>query len=277
MLYMQLFLLCTIILQWNIVEGSLKKGVAHWADNYLCDDFKVLNNMTWWYDWRMSLNYFHQHHICESTIDHYKHSYVPMVWSYYSNTVINIDPAAHYILGFNEPNHRDQANLTPEQAASHWPDMERHSHGKPLVSPSAAPCGANCLGDTTDWFDKFFQHCTGCRIDFLATHAYYCNPDQTMHFLESLYHRYGKKIWLTEFACANTADPHKVLNYMKLILPRLEAAPYVYRYSWYMARIKETSGFVNYASSLLEPNTSTLTALGHFYNTFQEHGTSIIG
>lgn len=154
-----------------------------------------------------------------------------MVWSYYSNTHINIVDKAQFILGFNEPNHRDQANLSPKQAAAAWLEMERNSKGKPLISPSAAACGGNCNhGDTVQWFNEFFQHCNNCRVDYLATHSYYCDPHQTMHFLRDLYHRYGRKIWLTEFACANTADPVKTLNFMKQILPRLETADFVFRY-----------------------------------------------
>lgn len=259
------------------VQCSQKKGIAHWADNYSCNDFKALN-VSWWYDWRMDLNYFHKHNICSSSIDSYKNTHVPMVWSYHSNTKINIANEAQFILGFNEPNHRNQANLTPQQAAVAWPDMERNSKGKPLVSPSAAPCGANCNhGDTVNWFNEFFKHCNNCRIDYLATHAYFCNADRTMHFLENLYHKYGRKIWLTEFACANTADPVKTLNYMKHILPRLEAADYVFRYSWYMARITGSNPFVNSAASLLEPHTSTLTALGQYYNNFQGYSPAVVG
>ena len=32
-----------------LAETSGKKGAAAWAPNLLCDDFRVLNNMSWWY------------------------------------------------------------------------------------------------------------------------------------------------------------------------------------------------------------------------------------
>jgi hypothetical protein len=136
---------------------------------------------------------------------------------------------SQYILGFNEPNHFKQSNLTALEAALLWPEIEKISGGRPLVSPSASPCGGKCHGDTQEWFDLFFRYCNGCRVDYLATHAYNCEADSTMNFLYGLYIRYGRKIWLTEFACPYTSDPENEKKYMSQILPRLESAPFVFR------------------------------------------------
>ncbi|XP_045205374.2 uncharacterized protein LOC123557765 isoform X2 [Mercenaria mercenaria] len=259
--------ICLIVLD-VFVQGSEKKGVVHWADSYMCDDFKALDNMTWWHDFRMNLNYFHDNKICLSTIDSYKKTHVPMVWGYWSKTKINIDNDAQYILGFNEPNHKKQSNMTPEKAAAAWREVEKYSKGKPLVSPSAAVCGNECQSDEIEWFDKFFALCKGCRIDYLSTHTYWCNPDKVMKYLEMLYKKYGRKIWLTEFACSKTLNPSRQLMFMKQILPQLEAADYIFRYSWYSARITK-SGFVTTSASLLKPDSSSLTILGQWYNEFQ--------
>ena len=51
-----------------------------------------------------------------------------------------------------------------------------------------------------------------------------------------MYNRYGKKIWLTEFACPMTNDPNTIKQYMQEVLPRLEAADYVDRYAWFASR-----------------------------------------
>ena len=37
------------------------------------------------------------------------------------------------------------------------------------------------------------------------------------------------RIWLTEFSCPQRHSVTEQLNYMKAVLPRLEAASYVYR------------------------------------------------
>ena len=158
--------------------------------------------------------------------------YVPMVWSWYPahSKTVRVPDNAEAVSGFNEPNHREQANLRAADAAVYWRTIEQQSKGKPLVSPSSAPCGGSgCLGNTNQWFDEFFRHCNGCRVDYLATHHYSCSADNTMRYLKNLYDQYGKKIWLTEFACSYSSDARKQLHYMQTLLPKLEAAPFVYR------------------------------------------------
>ncbi|XP_060605779.1 uncharacterized protein LOC132758240 [Ruditapes philippinarum] len=251
------------------VQGSVKKGVVHWADSYECDDFKVLDNINWWYDFRMNLNYFHKNDICTSSVDTYLYNYVPMVWGHWRDTVINLpEDSQQFVLGFNEPNHKKQSNMSPEKAAAAWKEVEKNSKGRKLVSPSAATCGDKCNVDEFEWFDKFFELCKGCRVDYLAAHTYWCNPGKVMRYLWQLYKRYNRKIWLTEFACGKTTYEMEQLDFMEQILPALEDADFVFRYSWYSARIKK-SGFVTTSASLLKPDRSELTTLGRFYNDFQ--------
>ena len=68
------------------------------------------------------------------------------------------------ILGFNEPNHSDQANMSPETVAHEWIKFQNFYPHNKLVSPAAAP------PHTTEWFDKFFAKCKqlGCRVDYLG-------------------------------------------------------------------------------------------------------------
>ena len=112
------------------------------------------------------------------------------------------------------------------------------------MSPSAAG------GGNEEWFERFFAECEilGCRIDYLATHDYHGETEVVMNRLEELYHRwllfvsfqsfwvqnvsrYGKKIWLTEFAKCCTHDEDEIMDFVKEIIPRLEEADYIYRYS----------------------------------------------
>jgi hypothetical protein len=55
---------------------------------------------------------------------------------------------------------------------------------------------------------------------------------------------------------------------MKAILPLLEASPYVEAYSWFIARWKTDDWFLCANCSLLEQNSSQLTALGEYYLNF---------
>lgn len=192
--------------------------------------FSILQNR---YDWGANIDNIRERSNCENVIDN-ADIHVPMVWgygSYFSNYYIY--DHTEYLLGFNEPNHHGQSNITPQEAASYWKEVEKLADGRLIVSPAAAPCGTGCNGNTTKWFDEFFGNCIDCRIDFLATHAYFCSANKTMEFLEGLYKRYNMLIWLTEFSCPYVNKPERELKYMKEVLPLLEAAPYVFRYMFF--------------------------------------------
>jgi len=251
----------------NLVSGpkycgkrSSKKGVSFDPKKSKCDDFRQFDGMGWYYNW--------------GTRDPQKDSnckghnipsgFVPMIWT----------KKQHYpkldgydtVLGFNEPNHSDQANMSPEDAAYHWKRFQAAYPDKKLVSPAAAPPGV------TKWFDRFFKACQGCRVDYLATHLYSGNAAYDKKFLEDLYQRYGKKIWLTEFAKPSTFSSKDELNYMKEILPYLEASDHIYRYSWFVHRFTHHGSghgwFLDRAISLMKNDRSELTELGRYYNDF---------
>merc|ERR1712173_418880 len=137
---------------------------------------------------------------------HEKGGYVPMIWGY-NKYAKEPFPELHFpmVLGFNEPNHGGQANLSPQKAAQLWVDeFQRTYTDRTLISPAAAPGG---YIDVFAWFDQFFAECDklgGCRVDHIATHLYTGNAEYDIQFLERLYKRYNKKIWLTEFAVPHT-------------------------------------------------------------------------
>ncbi|KAL3864714.1 hypothetical protein ACJMK2_006371 [Sinanodonta woodiana] len=242
--------------------GSGKKGLAVAPENYRCGDLDHFTNVHWWYDWGKTPSYHEKLH-CGNL----KSGRVPMIWSWSSD--LNIHPDSQYILGFNEPNFYHQSNMTPQVAAQHWRQLEQHFPGKLLVSPAAAPCGSHeqCMSNGEEWFAQFFQHCQGCRVDFLATHGYWCSADTTMHYLQGLWDRFHKPIWLTEFSCPQTHSEDTQLRYMKEILPRLEAAHFVSHYSWFVHRFK-SDGWIYSSTSLVHQDSSALTTLGEFYNNF---------
>ena len=116
------------------------------------------------------------------------------------------------ILGYNEPDQHEQADITPEEAAIAWIQHQEKYADRILVSP--APANAN-----TKWMDAFMAACEplGCRIDYLATHIYTGTPNEIMTRLKEFSERYGgRKIWLTEFALAKTHDEVNTLLYNSL-------------------------------------------------------------
>ncbi|KAK7482016.1 hypothetical protein BaRGS_00026708, partial [Batillaria attramentaria] len=248
-----------------IVEGSSKKGVAVPSETYRCGDFHALRGISWWYDWGQTPYY---HNGCGEAL---LPGRVPMVWGWRNgiDLPLNIPHDATAILGFNEPNFHPQSNISPQAAAQHWRELQNKvGAGRVLVSPSPAPCGGSiCMSNTDQWFREFFAACHDCRVDYIATHAYWCDPDITMHYLEGLWNEFHKQIWLTEFSCPQKNSVAEQLAYMRALLPRLESAHYVAKYSWFASRF-HGDGWAVSATSLLDQHSSTLTQLGHYYVNF---------
>jgi len=266
----------------NTLRGrSSKKGLCiPPGENFHCGDLAAFKNVSWWYNWHVTPN-----HEQTPPEDHCSCTtgscgpppankiFVPMVWGYNEedrpwHDDINDPVSDQYdvILGFNEPNHADQADIPPEVAASAWLELQNIYPDTVLVSPSAAG------GGSLQWFETFFPLCEalGCRIDYLATHDYHGDADLVMERLELLYQRFGKKIWLTEFAKCCTKDENQVLDFMKEIIPRLEAAEFVYRYSWFITRYNEKNftgdWYLDSVNSLFQTDSSELSNLGKLYD-----------
>ena len=210
------------------------------------------------YDWRQTPNDEHRLNKCSYSV---RSGYVPMVNGKHFERGINISVKSQYLLGFNEPDHKVQANLTAAQAAIMWKEVEKNGVGKVLVSPAVT---------NIHWLEQFFHECHNCRVDHVAIHIYdwNCNVHRVMSKLKQAWDRFHKPIWLTEFACPRTTSANEQLRFMREILPLLEAAPYVFRYAWFASRWMVQGDYVDKSASLLKPYSADLTPLGHYYNNF---------
>lgn len=174
---------------------------------------------------------------------------------------------AEYLLGFNEPNFFEQANLSAADAARLWPQLEAIADSEQLglVSPAVNFCGDDEQGtgpchDTNpfDYLTEFFAACSGCRVDYVAAHWYNCDTSSLKWYLGEL-KQFGRPIWLTEFACAYGGDSSLAgqERYMREAIPVLEEDPDVFRYAWFSADpIPEAELF---------DDAGALTALGRVY------------
>jgi hypothetical protein len=174
---------------------------------------------------------------------------------------------SQFLLGFNEPNFFEQANLSASEAAQLWPQVQQvaAARGLGLVSPAVNFCGddqakTGPCHDTNpvDYLTEFFAACRGCQVDHVAVHWYNCDGDSLQWYLGE-FKRFGRSIWLTEFACAYGGDrsPAGQESYMREAVPVLEADPDVYRYAWF-------SGSPIPEAELLTEQ-GALTALGEVY------------
>ncbi len=240
---------------------SPKRGIC--GDASPQDLVTLAPSTTWYYDWSVA-----PPATLEGQLSGIE--WVPMVWGgIYASDVAGIEaiiPAgSKYLLGFNEPNFRSQANLTPAQAASMWPNLEKIAtdKGLMLVSPAVNWCGDCVTGvtnDPVDWLDKFFAACPGCRVDYIAIHSYAPGSSALAGYINK-FRKYGKPLWITEFAPWDPPKPdfEGVVRYMKEAIPILENDPIVFRYSWFATRVGSNPDI-----SLLGAN-GTLTKLGQLY------------
>ena len=211
--------------------------------------------ITWWYNWAI-----------RSSGPNTGIEFVPMVWN--ATTVSSALPSgSRFLLGFNEPNFKVQANLTAQAAATAWSALQANaaSAGAATVSPALNYCGpaANCNGtDPYQYFRDFFAACSGCDVDYLAVHWYNCDLPSLREYLEpggnlEGFESFGRPIWLTEFSCNETASVADQERFMREAIPYLESKANVFRYSWFSADPIPTARLIN--------SDGSPTALGQVY------------
>ena len=97
--------------------NSTKKGLSFGKNKFYCGDVETFSNLNWYYNWGTE---FHP----ECGPQPQPGSFIPMIWGYWGHiNEIQADPY-DTILGFNEPNHKDQSNLSPEETAFGWIDIQ---------------------------------------------------------------------------------------------------------------------------------------------------------
>jgi hypothetical protein len=219
----------------------------------------------WWYNWAN-----------QSPGGGAPIEFVPMIWG--SGSLGQTIPGgSKYLLGFNEPNFKAQANLTAQQAAADWPMVEAKAAaaGIPVVSPGVNFCGSStdssqctdpAVTDPYTYLQDFFAACSGCRVDYVAVHAYYCDLPSLRDYLEGNtdaggtlqgFAQFGKPIWLTEFSCDATHSVADQTAYMQAAVPYLEGSASIFRYAWFSAD--------EIPNALLANGDGSLTALGTTY------------
>ncbi len=169
------------------------------------------------------------------------------------------------LLGFNEPEKKQQGNMTLEAALDAWPALQET--GLRLGSPS-------CVHPDKEWMIAFMDGVKkrGLRVDFVCVHSYGGpNADALVARLEKVHQMFGERpIWITEFGVGdwnakkvedNRHKPETVLRFMEEILPRLEKLDFVERYAWFPSGPK--SGPLG--TSALYDDTGKLTRLGECY------------
>ena len=266
--------------QWNLsvftretvppepVRSAKKKGVGFWnrngRANALSEKVDVLG-CGWYYNWSARP---------DPNAKMIKAEFVPMIWSSKDVTETNLrrvrESGSATLLGFNEPDVKDQADMTVDQALELWPKLI--ATGLRLGSPAPGVAVNN------GWLPKFMQEAArrNNRVDFICLHWYndITHPDAVDHlrqFLTDQWERFGKPIWLTEFSGTTgdwvkpaypPVDVAKNAEFARKALPMLESLPFVEGYAWF--ELKWT-GRPREHVALVDPKTGGLTLTGKAY------------
>lgn len=213
--------------------------------------------------------------------------FVPMAWHARSAKGLKRSLRQHVVpqieagrvkrmLGFNEPDKKDQANMPYEQAIKYWPILE--SLNVPLCSPACANTeGINddsVQGVPGTWMRDFMTEADkrGYRVDYIGVHWY--GGTSAANFKKKMiriYKKYGKRpLLITEFAPAdwkaktpeqNRHKPARVLAFMKDVLPWMHEQNWIAGYAWFSFSPDSRAGH----SSALFDREGNLTACGRFY------------
>ncbi len=201
--------------------------------------------------------------------------FVPMIFGDKGSSLSALDSlrvdepegAANPLLGYNEPDGKDQANMSVQAALDLWPRLEKTN--RRLGSPVTVHAD-------NEWMKAFMAGAgeKGHRVDFICVHWYGGDDaDQFSRKLKEIHDLYKKPIWVTEFAVAdwsaesrkdNKYDERDVLRFMKSALRELERLDFVERYAWFHA----APGNPKLGPSALFDEEGKLTKLGEFYAGF---------
>lgn len=173
-----------------------------------------------------------------------------------------------HLLGFNEPDSKNQAAMTPAQAANLWPKLQRTG----LILGSPAPAVP-----TNGWLREFMQLAAKkkLRVDFIALHFYArIDDDRALSRIktqiELIRRNYNKPIWVTEIGIidrrkssgSTATNWARAKKFMRSVTAMLDAMPYVHRYAWMADNVSQHR---HLRWSTLYDSAGRLTPLGEAY------------
>ena len=232
-----------------------RKGVAAWNFTGARRSLR-LSGASWFYTWAAGPNGI----AAPAGV-----RFIPMIWGAGSVTTANLAEAqrhGHILLGFNEPDMASQSSLSPSAALNLWPKLQ--ATGMQLGSPAVA-FGADRPGG---WLDRFMKgaHRRGYRVNFITLHWYggdfrtAAAVRELKSYLEAVWRRYHKPIWLTEYALTDFGTSparypawSQQAAFVTASTAMLERLPYLRRYAWFALPSNSTDGTVGLYRSGAHP------------------------
>lgn len=226
------------VMKWNYVS---KKGWAGSIWKEMPEGLKYVGeqcdftNCTWFYNWGAS---------AEGTTNpnakskSYNQEFVPEKWGAGGDPqeFYTLEDVSH-LMGYNEPDHKEQSNVSVETAIEEWPILLKT--GLRLGSPA-----------TTDfnWLYDFMSEAKkrNYRVDYVVIHAYWggLSGAEWYEKLKEVHERTGRPLWIKEWnnganwttegwPSGQEAQYEKQLRDLKNILLVMDTASFIERYSIY--------------------------------------------
>jgi putative glycosyl hydrolase len=185
-------------------------------------------------------------------------------------------PITH-LLGFNEPEILDQANLSVDEAVGLWKEFvlpAKQKFGLRLGSPGMS----SHVSRSKPWLDEFFKQLNGeDGVDILVVHWYGPHFHGMKEFLEDMYQTYKLPLWVNEFACSKIGNgetsEEEVLQFLQEAVSWLDETTYVERYAYYGngqgqdvgTWVGQSNNFTKVAAGCDETGGRRLSKVGRFY------------
>ena len=210
--------------------GAPFKGVAKAS----CGDLGKVN-ASWWYNWYISPEGCTAGEFVPMVSGKDKQGAGDIAWQ--RDQAVNA--GYRTLLGFNEPDHTDQSNMSVDRAVSLWPTLTAKSEMR--IGGPATSSDANGRTWMTDFMTQVAAK--NLRVDFLTMHwhgwnAGSCDANATglenhIKWLERF--PGDRPIWITEFGCLNASNPNMatVDAFYQGALRVFARHPRVERYAWY--------------------------------------------
>lgn len=141
---------------------------------------------------------------------------------------------SNFVLGFNEPDHAKQDNISVQEGLALWPSVT--AKAKFVVGP---PMSKDPI--IGDWLPNFME--AKPKVDAIAVHWY--KGSSSKKFIQdigAIRKAYNLPIWITEFACqtseSSKSDPKRftqaeVNQFIIEVIRWMEKTPWVQRYAWH--------------------------------------------
>ncbi|KAJ5585526.1 uncharacterized protein N7459_005326 [Penicillium hispanicum] len=230
----------------SVEKRSTGKRGAAYNDVSAVTPLAETGQISWAYNWAYSPSFLSQSSL-PSGIE-----FVPMLWGEKTlegwattiETFVAGVTSTKYLLGPNEPDNREQANMTATEAASFYRHHITPFAGKAkLISPAVTSSVKPNQG--LQWFREFMHLCSNCDVHGLAVHWYGNSFPEFQSFIQKAVSTAAdynlSEVWVTEFALSidaagvSESNESDAAKFVSQAVQFLDSQANVTRYSYFMA------------------------------------------